>query len=231
MLNFKLIVILAAVAALADYVWLGTVMSGFYKNQLGDLLRPFGISFDIRLLGAVAVYLLLALGILYFVLPLASSASTAFISGALFGLVSGSIVVSFASTIGATLACFVSRYVLRDWVQGKFGDKLKIVNEGFEKEGAFYLFSLRLIVVVPFWLINLVMGLTKIRLRTFFWVSQLGMIPGTIVVVNAGKELGKIEKMSGFFSPGLIISLALLGLFPIVTKKLLSLYKQKRGQN
>jgi len=87
MLNFKLIVILAAVAALADYVWLGTVMSGFYKNQLGDLLRPFGISFDIRLLGAVAVYLLLALGILYFVLPLASSASTAFISGALFGLV------------------------------------------------------------------------------------------------------------------------------------------------
>ncbi len=148
--------------------------------------------------------------------------------GALFGLLTGTIVVSFASTMGATLACLVSRFILRDWVQGEFSDKLKAVNDGIEREGAFYLFTLRLIPVFPFWLINLVMGLTRMPLRTFYWVSQIGMLPGTIVYVNAGKEIGKIDSLSGILSPGLISSFVLLGLFPIAAKKLLGLYKSKK---
>lgn len=104
--------------------------------------------------------------------------------GALFGLLRGTVIVSFASTIGATLACFVSRSILRDWVQGKFGEKLETVNKGIESEGPFYLFTLRLIPVFPFWMINLALGLTNMPLRTFYLVSQFGMLPGTIVYVN-----------------------------------------------
>ena len=105
--------------------------------------------------------------------------------GALFGLVVGTLVVSFASTIGATLACLVSRFLLREWVQNRFGDKLATINNGVEKEGAFYLFSLRLVPIFPFFVINLLMGLTRMRMFTFYWVSQLGMFAGTIVFVNA----------------------------------------------
>jgi uncharacterized membrane protein YdjX (TVP38/TMEM64 family) len=150
--------------------------------------------------------------------------------GALFGLVRGTVIVSFASTIGATLACLVSRFILRDWVQGKFGDKMKTVNDGIEREGPFYLFTLRLIPIFPFWMINLVLGLTKMPLRTFYWVSQAGMLPGTIVYVNAGKELAKIDSLSGILSPGLIISFVLLGLLPLVTKKAIAWYNPK-GRN
>jgi uncharacterized membrane protein YdjX (TVP38/TMEM64 family) len=148
--------------------------------------------------------------------------------GALFGFWVATIVVSFASTIGATLACFVSRYLLRDWIQNKFGDKILKVNEGIEKEGAFYLFTLRLIPVFPFWMINLIMGLTKMSLFKFYWVSQIGMLPGTMVFVNAGKELAKIDSLKGIFSPGLIISFALLGIFPIAVKKLVAFYSSRK---
>ncbi|RJQ45311.1 MAG: TVP38/TMEM64 family protein [Nitrospiraceae bacterium] len=172
--------------------------------------------------GYMAIYILVTS------LSLPGAAIMTLAGGALFGLVTGTILVSFASTIGATLACYVSRFFLRDWVQGKFGDKLKTVNDGIEKEGAFYLFTLRLIPVFPFWLINLVMGLTKMPLRTFFWVSQAGMLAGTIVYVNAGKELGKIESLSGILSPGLIISFVLLGLFPLIAKKSIAFYKAKK---
>lgn len=140
--------------------------------------------------------------------------------GALFGLWTGTLTVSVASKLGATLACFFSRFILRDWVQTKFGEKLKTVNEGIDKEGAFYLFTLRLIPIFPFWLINLVMGLTKMPLRRFFQVSQPGMFPGTIVYVNAGKELARIESRSGILSPSLIISFVLLGILPIAAKKI-----------
>lgn len=159
-------------------------------------------------------------------LSLPGAAIMTLAGGALFGLVVGTIAVSFASTAGATLACFVSRFILRDWVQGKFGDKLKTVNEGVEKEGAFYLFTMRLIPVIPFWLINLVMGLTKMRMITFYWVSQLGMLAGTIVYVNAGRELAKIDSLAGILSPTLILSFVLLGLFPLITKKLVGMYKK-----
>ena len=148
--------------------------------------------------------------------------------GALFGLITGTLVVSFASTIGATIACFVSRFLLRGWIQGKFSEKIKKVNEGVESEGAFYLFTLRLIPVFPFWMINILIGVTKMPLFKFYWVSQLGMLPGTIVYVNAGKELAKIESLKGILSPSLILSFVLIGILPIIVKKLISWYKLKK---
>ena len=150
--------------------------------------------------------------------------------GALFGFIGGTIVVSFASTIGATLACFVSRFLLRDWVQNKFGDKLETVNQGVENEGAFYLFTMRLIPALPFFVINLAMGLTKMRLWTFYWVSQLGMLAGTMVYVNAGKELAKIDSLSGILSPSLIVSFIILGLFPLTVKKLMGWYRNGKNR-
>jgi len=150
--------------------------------------------------------------------------------GMLFGLVTGTIVVSFASSIGATAACFFSRFVLQSWVQNKFGDKLKTINEGVEREGAFYLFTLRLVPIFPFFVINLVFGLTKLPLLTFYWVSQLGMLPGTIVFVNAGRALGQIDSAAGILSPGLIISFVILGLFPITVKKILGWYRARTGK-
>ena len=162
-------------------------------------------------------------------LSLPGAAVLTLAGGGLFGLTVGTIAVSFASTIGATLACFISRFLLREWVQSKFGDKLVTINDGIEKEGAFYLFSLRLVPIFPFFIINLLMGLTRMRLFTFFWVSQIGMLAGTVVYVNAGKELAKIDSLSGILSPGVLISFAVLGLFPITVTKLLALYKRKPG--
>ena len=160
-------------------------------------------------------------------LSLPGAAVMTLAGGGLFGLAVGTVVVSFASTIGATLACLVSRFLLREWVQSKFGDKLTTINNGIEKEGAFYLFSLRLVPIFPFFVINLAMGLTRMRLATFFWVSQIGMLAGTVVFVNAGKELAQIDSLSGIMSPGVLISFAILGIFPITAKKLLGLYKNK----
>jgi len=175
----------------------------------------------------IAVYMLIYIVVTALSIPGAAVMTLA--GGGLFGLVTGTIVVSFASTIGATCACIVARYLLRDWVQGRFGDKLAKINEGMAKEGGFYLFSLRLVPIFPFFVINLVMGLTPIRIVTYFWVSQLGMLPATIVFVNAGKELAKLDSLQGILSPGLLISFALLGLLPLVTKKLLGLYKSRRA--
>jgi uncharacterized membrane protein YdjX (TVP38/TMEM64 family) len=176
----------------------------------------------------IATYM--AVYIVVTALSLPGAAVMTLAGGAMFGFWVGFVVVSFASTIGATLACFVARFLLRDWVQNKFGEKLAAINRGVEKEGAFYLFSLRLVPIFPFFVINLVMGLTTMKLLTFYWVSQLGMLPGTMVFVNAGKELGKIESLSGILSPGLILSFVILGLFPITVKKLLYFYKKKTGK-
>jgi uncharacterized membrane protein YdjX (TVP38/TMEM64 family) len=150
--------------------------------------------------------------------------------GALFGFWVTLALVSFASSIGATLACAASRFVLRDWVQGRLGERLKTVNEGIEREGAFYLFTLRLIPLLPFWMINLVMGLTRMPLGKYYWVSQVGMLPGTAVYVNAGKELGRIDSLAGILSPGLIVSFAVLGLFPLAVRKGVDLYRARVGR-
>ena len=178
---------------------------------------------------AMVIGVYMAIYIISVALSLPGAAVITLVGGAIFGLVVGTVVVSFASTIGATLACFVSRFLLRDWVQNKFGDKLVTINKGIEEEGAFYLFTLRLIPVLPFFMINLVMGLTRMSLFTYFWVSQLGMLAGTIVFVNAGKELGKIDSLSGILSPNLLISFVILGLFPITVKKIMGMVKARRG--
>lgn len=150
--------------------------------------------------------------------------------GVLFGFMVGTVVVSCASTIGATLACYVARVLLREWVQTRFATVLTTINQGMEREGAFYLFTLRLIPIVPFFVINLVLGLTRMPLTTFFWVSQLGMLPGTMVFVNAGKELAKIDSLAGILSPGVMLSLVLLGAFPIAVKRALAWYRRERPQ-
>lgn len=148
--------------------------------------------------------------------------------GAIFGFVQGFVLVSFASTVGATLAFLAARYVLRDWVQQRFGEKLKPMNDGIEKEGAFYLFTLRLVPVFPFFLINLLMGLTKMRTLTYYWVSQVGMLAGTVIYVNAGTQLAAIESLKGIVSLPILLSLAALGLFPLITKKILDIFKKNK---
>jgi pyruvate/2-oxoglutarate dehydrogenase complex dihydrolipoamide dehydrogenase (E3) component/uncharacterized membrane protein YdjX (TVP38/TMEM64 family) len=150
------------------------------------------------------------------------------VAGAIFGLLWGTVIVSFASSIGATLAYLASRFLFRDWVQQKFGQQLRAINEGVEKEGGFYLFTLRLIPAVPFFVINLAMGLTPIRAWTFYWVSQIGMLAGTIVFVNAGTQLAAIESASGILSPGLIGAFVLLGIFPLIAKKIVDVVKARR---
>lgn len=148
-------------------------------------------------------------------------------AGAIFGLFTGLIIVSFASTIGATLAFLISRFLFRDTVQKKFGGHLETINNGVEKEGAFYLFTLRLIPAVPFFAVNLLMGLTPIKTVVYALVSQLGMLPGTAVFVNAGNQLSKINSLGDILSPSLIAAFVLLGIFPIIAKKLLDLYKKR----
>ena len=150
------------------------------------------------------------------------------LAGAIFGLWVGTLVVSFASSIGATLAMLVSRYLLRDAVKSKFGTRLADIDRGIEREGAFYLFTLRLVPVFPFFVINLLMGLTSMKAATFYWVSQLGMLAGTLVYVNAGTQLAQIRSLQGILSPGLIGSFVLLGLFPLVAKKIVDIVQRRK---
>ena len=162
-------------------------------------------------------------------LSIPGAAIMSLVAGALFGVVLGTLIVSFASTMGATLAFLSSRYLLRDWVQGKFGERLRAVDDGLEKDGAFYLFTLRLIPVFPFFVINLLMGLTRIKTGTFFWVSQIGMLPATIVFVNAGTQISRIESTAGLLSPTLIASFVALALFPWAAKAIVAVVKRSRG--
>jgi pyruvate/2-oxoglutarate dehydrogenase complex dihydrolipoamide dehydrogenase (E3) component/uncharacterized membrane protein YdjX (TVP38/TMEM64 family) len=172
-------------------------------------------------LGTAAAYFAIYVAVTGLSLPGAAILTLA--GGAIFGLLWGTVIVSFASTIGATLAFLASRFVLRDWVQARFGDKLKPVNDGIAREGAFYLFALRLVPAFPFFVINLAMGLTPIRVRTFYWVSQLGMLAGTIVYVYAGTQLGQFR-----VSPGLVAAFVILGLFPLAAKKALEAMKARK---
>ncbi|WP_344761533.1 FAD-dependent oxidoreductase [Actimicrobium antarcticum] len=149
-------------------------------------------------------------------------------AGAIFGLWFGTLIVSFASCVGATLAFLSARFILRDWVEKRFGDKLKSFNEGIDRDGALYLFTLRLVPVFPFFLINLLMGLTKMRVWTYYWVSQLGMLAGTLVFVNAGTQLARITSLKGILSPGLLLSFVLLGVFPLIAKRALDWFKARK---
>jgi dihydrolipoamide dehydrogenase len=162
-------------------------------------------------------------------LSLPGAAIMTLVAGAIFGVLWGTVLVSFASTIGATLAFLASRFVLRDWVQSKFGNSLKTINRGIEKDGGFYLFTLRLVPVFPFFVINLVMGLTPIRTLNYYWVSQVGMLAGTVVYVNAGTQIAGIDSLSGILSPGLLLAFALLGLFPLLARKLVDFIKARKA--
>ena len=150
-------------------------------------------------------------------------------AGAIFGLAWGSLIASFAASIGATLAFLISRVVLRDWVQARFAQRLAAINDGLRKDGAFYLFTLRIVPLFPFFLINLAMGLTHIRVLTFYWVSQIGMLMGTLVYVNAGTQLARIDKLADVASPGVLASLALLGLVPLIARKGIELFRARQS--
>ncbi|PKM10490.1 MAG: pyridine nucleotide-disulfide oxidoreductase [Gammaproteobacteria bacterium HGW-Gammaproteobacteria-3] len=167
---------------------------------------------------AVAIYMLTYILVTALSLPGATIMTLA--GGAIFGVLGGTVIVSFASTIGATLAFLAARFLFRDAVKAKFGARVKALDEGVRRDGAFYLFTLRLVPIFPFFMINLAMGLTALKTLTFYWVSQVGMLAGTIVYVNAGTQLAKIESLSGILSPTLLGSFALLGIFPLLARKI-----------
>lgn len=152
-------------------------------------------------------------------LSLPGAAVMTLAGGAVFGLLWGLVLVSFASSVGATIAMLISRTLLGDWVQGKYGEQLASINAGLEKDGAFYLFSLRMVPLFPFFVINLVMGLTPLSAWRFYWVSQVGMLAGTVVFVFAGTQLAEVESLADVLSPGLIFAFSLLGLFPLLARK------------
>jgi uncharacterized membrane protein YdjX (TVP38/TMEM64 family) len=171
---------------------------------------------------ATAIYALVYIAVTGLSLPGASILTLA--GGAVFGLLWGTLIVSFASSIGATLAFLAARFLFRDAVNTRFGHQLKEIDTGIARDGAFYLFTLRLVPLIPFFVINLVMGLTVLKTRTFYWVSQVGMLAGTLVYVNAGTQLAKLESLSGILSPALVGSFALLGIFPFVVKKIVEYF-------
>ncbi len=215
----KKIVIAVAVVAL---------IGGFFIFDLGRFftLEYFNAQRDAILAyreanPALSALVYFALYVAVTGLSLPGAAIMTLVGGAVFGLLWGTVIVSFASTLGATLAFLVSRFLLRDWVQGRFGDSLRTVNREVERDGAFYLFTLRLVPAFPFFVINLVMGLTPIRTLTFAWVSQVGMLAGTIVYVNAGTQIAQIDSLAGLLSPTLIGSFVLLGLFPLIARKII----------
>ena len=174
------------------------------------------------------VFAFIYISVTAFSLPI--STILTLLGGALFGFVHGLIIISFSSTIGATLAFLMARNLFRDWVQKNHGVYLTKINKGFEKEGAFYLFALRLVPIFPFFLVNLVSSLLPIKTWTFYWVSQVGMLAGTVVYVFAGTQLGKLTSLSGILSPKLLFTFTVLGLFPILSKKAIFLMRKGKTQ-
>ncbi|QXO18489.1 TVP38/TMEM64 family protein [Vibrio ostreae] len=180
-----------------------------------------------HLISAAALYFFSYLVITALSIP--GAAVVTLLGAALFGFWLSLLLVSFASTLGATLAFLSSRFLLREWVQKRFGAKLETINRGMDRDGAFYLFSLRLIPVFPFFLINLLMGLTSIKATRYYWVSQLGMLPGTAVYLNAGTQLAQIDSLAGIVSPSVLLAFALLGVFPLLMKWLLNKLPHRRS--
>ena len=172
---------------------------------------------------ALTVLIFFCLYVLTTAVSLPGAALLTLASGAIFGVFWGTLIASFASSLGATLALIMSRFLLRDWVMQRFGQRLATIDEGIKREGAFYLFTLRLVPAFPFFLVNLLFGLTAMKARTFYWVSQLGMFAGTAAYVNAGTQLGKIDSLSGVLSPAVLGSFLLLGTLPLIARKIVEI--------
>jgi uncharacterized membrane protein YdjX (TVP38/TMEM64 family) len=211
------------VAALLVLGVAGFYALGLYRYVSWDYLRSHldALQAEVgqHLVPALLLFVLVYVAVTALSLPVATALSL--VAGALFGRWLGTGAVSLASTLGATLAFLSSRYVLRGWVQRRFGDRLAAVNRGVERDGAYYLLTLRLVPAFPFFLVNLALGLTPMRTGTFAWVSWLGMLPGTFLYVNAGAELGRVASPRGVLSPGLLVSLALLGVVPLALRLLI----------
>ena len=223
----KKILILAIVAGLIVVYFvfdLGQYLDLDYFKQQQERIMAYRESFPIRTAAIFFITYILVTG-----LSLPGAAIATLIGGAIFGLLWGTVIVSFASVIGASCAFLVSRHILRDTIQSRYGDRLRTINEGCEKDGAVYLFTLRMVPLFPFFLINLLMGLTPMRLGMFFIVSQIGMLAGTIVYVNAGTQLAKIDSLGSILSPALIASFVLLGIFPLISKKIIDALKARKA--
>jgi uncharacterized membrane protein YdjX (TVP38/TMEM64 family) len=221
------ILVAACLAGLVAAYFLFDLGRFFSLDYLKQSREQFRNLYEVHTILVLGAYFLIYGTVAALGLPAATVVTLA--GGALFGLWVGVVVVSLASTLGACLAFLVSRYVLRDSVRRRFGDKLSRIDRGVEEEGTFYLFTLRLIPIFPFFVVNALMGLTPMRLLSYAWVSQVGMLPATVVYVNAGKELGRLDSLSGLLSPSLILSFAALGLFPLAVKKVLGWYRKRRN--
>ncbi|HSD54360.1 MAG TPA: FAD-dependent oxidoreductase [Burkholderiales bacterium] len=217
-----LVVLAALIAAFFGFDLKQYFSLEFFKQQQGAI----DAYFQAHPLQTAAVYFAIYVAVTGLSLPGATLMTL--VGGAIFGLLWGTVIISFAASIGATLAFLASRFLFRDAIQKKFGASLTAINRGVEKEGALYLFALRLVPAFPFFVINLVMGLTPMKTRTFYWVSQLGMLAGTVVYVNAGTQIARIESLAGLVSPGLIGSFVALGLFPLVAKKVVDWLKARK---
>lgn len=216
-------------------VLIGALLIGFFAFDLQHFLTLEALQHSQQDFAALKASSPWAVAVSFFALYVIATALSVpgaviltLAAGALFGLAVGTLLVSFASSLGATLAFLVSRYALRDMVQRRFGDKLKVINDGVTKNGALYLFTLRLVPAFPFVLINLLMGLTPMRAQTFYWVSQVGMLAGTLVFVNAGTQLAQLQSLSGILSPGLLLSFLLLGVFPMIAKRIAEWLQRRR---
>ena len=196
----------------------------FIKSQLEAIQRFKHENFELTLLLYFCVYCLTV------ALSIPGAVVLTLLGGAIFGVFFGTLIVSFASSIGATLAFFTSRILLRNWVFGRLGKYLIPINEGFEREGLFYLFALRMVPLFPFFAVNLLMGLTTIRASSFYITSQLGMLLSTVVYVNAGAQLSMINSVSGIISPPVVLSLVILGVSPIVAKYMLNAIRRKKSE-
>jgi len=225
-MNKNKLALVVALAALIVAFFVFDLGRFFSLQYLKDSQAGFAALFAQRPATVIGVFFAIYVALTALSFPGAAVMTLA--AGAIFGLVMGTVIVSFASSIGATLAFLAARFVLRDSVQARLGARLAEIDKGVAKEGAFYLFTLRLVPLVPFFVINLLMGLTAMKTRTFYWVSQLGMLLGTIVYVNAGTQLAKIDSLKGVLSPGLIGSFVLLGVFPLIAKKILDAIRARR---
>lgn len=226
-MNKKKIALLALLAAVIVGLWAADLGRFFSLEYIKSQQGQFDQYYQQHPIVTLAVFFCIYVTVAGLSLP--GAAVMTLLGGALFGVFVGTIVVSFASTLGATIAFLVSRFLLRDVVQNRFGSHLVAINNGITKDGPLYLLSLRLVPAFPFFVVNLVMGLTPIQTRTFYWVSQVGMFPATVVYVLAGTQLAQLESAAGLLSPGLLLSFALLGVFPFIARYLLTWFKERNN--